>query len=358
MDIRLTLEEAVKNHASDIFIIAGKALSYKTNGCLVSMGEKLLPPDTESLIRQIYDLASRDICLLEKNLDDDFSFSLASMGRFRVNTFMQRGSMAAVLKVVLFQLPDPSVLRIPKQVIDLYEKTKGFILVTGPTGSGKSTTLACLIDKINKTRESHIITLEDPLEFLHKHDKSIVSQREVYMDTPSYERGLRAALREAPNVILLGEMRDLETISIALSAAETGQLVFSTLHTLGAANTVDRIVDVFPANQQRQVRIQLSMVLQAVISQQLIPSTKGTLVPAFEIMLCNNAIRNMIRESKVHQIDSTIYSSAEAGMVSMDSSIYNLYSEGLITAENAVAHSMNPDAMKKKLGLKSEPVIP
>ena len=351
MDLKKYLEDAVNNHAADIFIVAGKSISYTSNGKIISIGEKLLPPDTEMMINQIYELAGRDIGILKKDLDDDFSFSLANMGRFRVNSFIQRGSLAAVLKVVLFKLPDSESLRIPKQVIDLHEKTKGFVLVTGPTGSGKSTTLACLIDKINKTREAHIITLEDPLEFLHKHDKSIVSQREIYMDTPSYERGLRAALREAPNVILLGEMRDFETISIAMSAAETGQLVFSTLHTLGAANTVDRIVDVFPSNQQRQVRIQLSMVLQAVISQQLIPSTKGTLVPAFEIMLCNNAIRTMIRESKTYQIDSTIYSSADCGMISMDASILRLYSEGLITAENALTHSLNPDAMKKKLGL-------
>lgn len=351
LDLKKYLEDAVKNHAADIFIVAGKAISYTSNGKIITVGEKLLPPDTEKMIHQIYDFAGRDISILKKDHDDDFSFSLTNVGRFRVNSFMQRGSLAAVLKVVLFQLPDPESLRIPKQVIELYEKTKGFILVTGPTGSGKSTTLACLIDKINKTREAHIITLEDPLEFLHKHDKSIVSQREIYMDTPSYERGLRAALREAPNVILLGEMRDFETISIAMSAAETGQLVFSTLHTLGAANTVDRIVDVFPANQQRQVRIQLSMVLQAVVSQQLIPSTQGTLVPAFEVMLCNNAIRTMIRESKAYQIDSTIYSSADCGMISMDASILKLYEDGLITAENALTHSLNPDAMKKKLGL-------
>ena len=328
MDLKRYLEDAVNDHAADIFIVAGKAISYTSNGKIISVGTKLLPPDTETMIHQIYDFAERDIGILKKEHDDDFSFSLVNVGRFRVNAFIQRGSLAAVLKVVLFKLPDPESLRIPKQVIDLYEKTKGFILVTGPTGSGKSTTLACLIDKINKTREAHIITLEDPLEFLHKHDKSIVSQREIYMDTPSYERGLRAALREAPNVILLGEMRDFETISIAMSAAETGQLVFSTLHTLGAANTVDRIVDVFPANQQRQVRIQLSMVLQAVISQQLIPSTRETLVPAFEVMLCNNAIRTMIRESKAYQIDSTIYASADSGMVSMDTSILHLYEEG------------------------------
>ncbi len=351
MDLKKYLEDAVNDHAADVFIIAGKAISYTSNGKIISLGEKLFPPDTEAILHQIYELAERDIGILKRDHDDDFSFSLASVGRFRVNAFTQRGSLAAVLKVVLFSLPDPESLMIPKQVIELYEKTKGFVLVTGPTGSGKSTTLACLIDKINKTREAHIITLEDPLEFLHKHDKSIVSQREIYMDTPSYERGLRAALREAPNVILLGEMRDFETISIAMSAAETGQLVFSTLHTLGASNTVDRIVDVFPANQQRQVRIQLSMVLQAVVSQQLIPSTQGTLVPAFEVMLCNNAIRNMIRESKSHQIDSTIYSSADSGMISMDASILNLYERGLITAENALTHSLNPDSMKKKIGL-------
>ena len=351
MDLKKYLEDAVKDHAADIFIIAGKAISYTSNGNIISVGEKLLPLDTEEILNQIYEFADRDVSILKKEHDDDFSFSLAKVGRFRVNAFIQRGSLAAVLKVVLFSLPDPDSLKIPKQIIDLYEKTKGFILVTGPTGSGKSTTLACLIDKINRTRQAHIITLEDPLEFLHKHDKSIVSQREIYMDTPSYEKGLRAALREAPNVILLGEMRDFETISIAMSAAETGQLVFSTLHTLGAANTVDRIVDVFPSNQQRQVRIQLSMVLQAVISQQLIPSTKGTLVPAFEIMLCNNAIQTMIRESKAYQIDSTIYSASDLGMISMDTSILNLYKEGLITAENALIHSLNPDAMKKKLDM-------
>lgn len=349
MDITLILEEAVQNSASDIFIIAGKPFSYKANGKIISIGERLQPTDTKTAIHKIYGFAQRDMKILSDGLDDDFSFSLPALGRFRVNAFMQRGSMAAVLKVVLFQLPDPAALRIPDPIINLANMTKGFVLVTGPTGSGKSTTLACIIDQINKSRESHIITLEDPLEYLHKHNKSIVSQREIYMDTSSYGKGLRAALREAPDVILLGEMRDFETISIALSAAETGQLVLSTLHTLGAANTIDRIVDVFPASQQRQVRIQLSMVLQAIISQQLIPSTQGKLVPAFEIMFCNNAIRNMIRESKVHQIDSAIYSSANAGMVSMDSSILNLYTEGFISADNALNYSLNPDAMKKKI---------
>lgn len=351
MDLKPFLEEAIKNNASDIFIVAGKPLCYSTNGNMVTEGEALGPSDTEDFLRQIYELAVRDIAILKTECDDDFSFSLAHIGRFRVNTFIQRGSFAAVLKAVMFRLPDPAALNIPPQVMELHKKTKGFILVTGPTGSGKSTTLACLIDKINHTRANHIITLEDPLEFLHRHDKSIVSQREIYMDTPSYERGLRAALREAPDVILLGEMRDFETISTAMSASETGQLVFSTLHTLGAANTIDRIVDVFPPNQQTQVRVQLSMVLQAVVSQQLIPSTADTLVPAFEIMVCNNAIRTMIRESKAYQINSEIYSGASAGMIAMDSSIFDLYETGLITAENAVAYSLNPDIMRKKLGL-------
>ncbi len=252
---------------------------------------------------------------------------------------------------MVFELPDPKTIGIPDEIMNISGMTKGLVLVTGPAGSGKSTTLACLIDKINKSRESHIITLEDPLEYLHRHDKSIVSQREIHMDTESYARGLRAALREAPNVILLGEMRDYETISIAMSAAETGQLIFSTLHTLGAANTVDRIIDVFPPAQQQQVRVQLSMVLKAVICQQLIPTLDGKMMPVFEVMFCNNAIRTMIRDSKVHQIDSTIHSYANQGMVSMDTSIYNLYKNGKITLENAVLHSLNQDSMKKKLGI-------
>ena len=349
MDLKKFLEDAIRDNASDIFIVAGKQPCYSSNGLIITIGERLLPEDTEAILHQIYKLAQRDISILNNNWDDDFSFSLKGIARFRVNTFIQRGSMAAVLKAVLFKLPDPEVLNIPPQVMILTRYTKGFVLVTGPTGSGKSTTLACLIDKINRTRDNHVITLEDPIEFLHKHEKSIVSQREIYMDTPSYDRGLRAALREAPDVILLGEMRDFETISTAMSAAETGQLVFSTLHTLGAANTVDRIVDVFPPNQQTQVRVQLSMVLQAVVSQQLIPSTTGTLVPAFEVMICNNAIRTMIREAKAYQINSEIQSGANSGMISMDSNILSLYEQGLITAENAVTYSMRPDIMKQKL---------
>lgn len=349
MKIAEFLGEAVERKATDVFIIAGRAMCYTCGGAFVSIGDKLTPQDTKMLIDEIYALAGRQIGILEENLDDDFSFSIPGVGRFRVNAFLQRASLAAVMRVVAFQLPDPELLGIPKQVIDLYQQKRGLVLVTGPAGSGKSTTLACIIDQINKTREAHIITLENPLEFIHRHNKSIVTQREVFTDTASYASGLRAALREAPNVILLGEMRDFETISIALSAAETGQLVLSTLHTLGAANSIDRMVDVFPQGQQQQVRIQLSMVLCGVVSQQLLPTVEERQVAAFEIMFCNNAIRNMIREAKTHQIDSAIYSSAAQGMVSMDTSIFNLYQEGKITQETALLYSMNQNVMKKKL---------
>ncbi|WP_206457783.1 type IV pilus twitching motility protein PilT [Anaerovorax sp. IOR16] len=351
MNLEEFFKECIQANASDIFIIAGKSLSYSCGGRIISVGDKLMPPDTEALVLKIYNMALRDHSSFIKKHDDDFSFSIPNLARFRVNTFMQRGSMAAVLRIVAFHLPDSEELKIPKIVTDIHKFSKGLVLVTGTTGSGKSTTLACLIDKINKTRENHIITLEDPVEYLHRHDKSIVTQREIFMDTESYTKGLRAALRQAPDVILLGEMRDLETISIAMSAAETGQLVFSTLHTLGAANTIDRIIDVFPPNQQQQIRVQLSMVLKAVVCQQLIPTLDGKLVPAFELMFCNHAIRNLIRESKSHQIDFTIQSSSDQGMITMDDSILQLYKQGYISADNALLHSMNQDTMRKKLNL-------
>jgi len=349
MKISQIFADAVSQQASDIFIIAGIPLSFKINGEIRPQGNVLIPPDTAELIQNIYSLAARSMDTFNETGDDDFSFSIRDVGRFRVNAYRQRGSLAAVLRVVMFDLPNSENLGIPKEVINLFQKTKGLVLVTGPSGSGKSTTLACIIDKINKTRNSHIITLEDPIEYIHRHDRSIVSQREIELDTNSYAKGLRAALRESPDVILLGEMRDFETISIAMSAAETGQLVFSTLHTLGAANTIDRIIDVFPPSQQQQVRVQLSMVLQAVISQQLIPSIRGELVPVFEVMFVNSAIRNMIRESKAHQIDSVVYASADEGMRNMDAEILRLYQEGVIAADTARFYSVNYDVVSKKI---------
>lgn len=225
------------------------------------------------------------------------------------------------------------------------------VLVTGPAGSGKSTTLACIIDQINHEKEEHIITLEDPLEFLHRHDKCIVSQREINTDTESYLTALRAALRQSPDVILLGEMRDYETINTAVTAAETGHLIFSSLHTIGAANTIDRIIDAFPASQQHQIAIQLASVLQAVVCQKLLPATNGEMVPAFEIMVLTPAIRNLIREGKVHQIDGIIYTSAAENMIAMDTSIFNLYKASVISKHVAISEATNPEMMTKRINL-------
>lgn len=342
---------AIEKKASDIFIVAGRPLSYKIMGEIISFNEvPLTAEQSYVIIYDIFKLARNDSMddLYSKG-DVDFSFSIPKLGRFRVSAYMQRNSCAAVIRVVFFQLPDPKKLGIPDTVMNMYKKTKGLILITGPAGSGKSTTLACIIDKINSERNCHIMTFEDPIEFMHRHKKSIVSQREISSDTKSYISALRSSLRQAPDVLLIGEMRDLETIEIALTAAETGHLVLSTLHTTGAANTIDRIIDVFPANQQQQIRIQLSMQLQAVISQQLIPSPANGRVPAFEIMTVNNAISNLIRESKIHQLNSVIYSSEENGMKSMDTSILDLYKEGMINKENALMHCMDPDLILKKL---------
>lgn len=353
MQLTEMLKAAVEKGASDIFIVSGLPLAYKINNSIQNQSEEKLYPDaTRRMILEIYELASqRDPkCLLEKG-DDDFSFSLVGVSRFRVSTYKQRGSLAAVIRVVKFDLPDPAQLGVPQTVLDLGRLKKGLVLVTGPAGSGKSTTLACMIDLINRSRNCHVITLEDPIEYLHSHKKSVVSQREISNDTESYVTALRAALRQAPNVILLGEMRDYETISTALTAAETGHLVFSTLHTVGAANTIDRVIDAFPPNQQPQIRVQLSMVLQAVVSQQLIPAKDGSVAPAFEIMKVNGAIRNMIRESKVHQIDTVIYSSAGEGMISMDASILELYRQGKISAEEAMTCAAAPAALAKKMGI-------
>lgn len=344
------LSYATTNHASDIFIIAGRPLSFKIDGKLSTYGERMMPADTESFLRQIYHMANdRNFDSFLETGDDDFSFSIPGLSRFRVNTYRQRGSLAAVIRVIAFELPDPDVLNIPEDVMSAADFTKGMVLVTGPAGSGKSTTMACIVDRINHSREGHIITLEDPLEYLHRHDKCIVSQREICTDTESYLVSLRATLRQSPDVILLGEMRDYETIQTAMTAAETGHLVLSSLHTTGAANTIGRIVDVFEPTQQRQVSIQLSMVLQAVISQQLIPDVNGHTIPIFEVMRLNPAIRNMIRDNKVHQIDGVIASSAHEHMRSMDQSLLELYKQRKITKETALKFASNADMLKRKL---------
>lgn len=351
MNARQILEKAVSRGASDLFIVAGLPISCRLNGAIFREDEeRLLPPDTEEFLKQIYELAGgRDIRQLNTRGDDDFSFAVPGVSRFRVNAYKQRGALSAVIRIITFHLPDPGQLMIPDYVIRLTGQGKGMVLVTGPAGSGKSTTLACMVDHINRNREAHIITLEDPLEYLHRHGKSIVSQREIGVDTQNYVMALRAALRQSPDVILLGEMRDYETIEVAMTAAETGHLLLSTLHTLGAANTIDRIIDVFPANQQRQISVQLATVLSAVVSQQLVPAIDGRMVPAFEIMTVTPAIRNMIRDSKVFQIDGLVYSSAREDMISMDASLLKLYRDHVISRETALSYATNPDMLGRKL---------
>lgn len=351
MDVYDLLKKAVDENASDIFIVGGLPASYRKQGTIFHVSEeKLMSPQTQDYLEKIYAFAdNRDISILEQNGDDDFSFAIKGLSRFRVSAYKQRGSLSAVIRIITFVLPAPEELHIPKQIIDLSYSPKGLVLVTGPAGSGKSTTLACIVDFINRTRDKHIITLEDPIEFLHTHNKSIVSQREINVDTESYVTALRASLRQSPDVILLGEMRDYETIEVAMTAAETGHLILSTLHTIGAANTIDRIIDVFPASQQRQIAVQLSLVLQAVVSQQLVPATDGSVIPVFEIMTVTPAIRNMIREHKIPQIDGIVSSSNRPDMISLDSNLLKLCQEGTITSETALAYATNPDMLSKKL---------
>lgn len=351
MNVMELLTMAVEKDAADIFLVPGMPFSYKIGGRIIYQGEdKIFPEAMDQMITQIYELAgNRDMSKVRAHGDDDFSFALPGVSRFRANIFRQRGSLAGIIRVVRFELPDPKALHLPEIIINVARMTKGMVLVTGPAGSGKSTTLACIIDEINRTRNAHVITLEDPIEYLHRHKQSVVTQREIVTDTDSYLTGLRASLRQAPDVILLGEMRDHETISTAMTAAETGHLILSTLHTIGAANTIDRVIDAFPPGQQQQIRTQLSMVLDAVISQQLIPTVSGGVQPVFEVMFLNNAIRNMIRESKIHQIDGVISTSQEEGMISMDNSIIRLFRQGIISKENAVAYSSNSELMEKKL---------
>lgn len=351
MNVMELLTMAVEKDAADIFLVPGMPFSYKIGGRIIYQGQdKIFPEAMDQMITQIYDLAGhRDMTKVREHGDDDFSFALPGVSRFRANIFRQRGSLAGIIRVVRFELPDPKALHLPERIINVAKMTRGMVLVTGPAGSGKSTTLACIIDEINRTRNAHVITLEDPIEYLHRHKQSVVTQREIITDTDSYLTGLRASLRQAPDVILLGEMRDHETISTAMTAAETGHLILSTLHTIGAANTIDRVIDAFLPGQQQQIRTQLSMVLAAVISQQLIPTVEGGVQPVFEVMFLNNAIRNMIRESKIHQIGGVIATSQAEGMISMDNSIIRLYREGVISRDNAVVYSSNSEQMEKKL---------
>lgn len=343
------LKEAQQRKASDLHITVGVSPKYRINGELDDLPYPILyPADTEELIMPMVPQSMNNI--LMANGEVDFSYSIPGHGRYRVNVFKQRGSYAAAIRIINIDIPSPELLGLASSVTGLTRKKRGMVLVTGPTGSGKSTTLASLIDIINSKYNSHIITLEDPIEYLHRHKKSIVNQREIGLDSLSFSSALRVILREDPDIILVGEMRDLETIEIAITAAETGHLVFSTLHTIGAVNTVDRIIDVFPPHQQQQIRIQLASVLEGVISQQLIPTSDQTgRVAAFEVMLSTPAIRNLIREGKNHQIASFIQTNRKLGMQTMDDAIIELYNSGKISKEHAVSFAQDMVTMESKI---------
>lgn len=347
--IEMFLREGNEKGASDIHLAPGSPVMFRIDGELVpASDEKIKPFEIEEMIEPL--LTEEQKAELKENGELDFAYSIAGFHRVRFNVFRQRGTYAVALRILSFEIPEAKRLGIPPSVVDLTNRKRGLVLVTGPTGSGKSTTLASLIHIISETYAKTIITLEDPIEYLHPHSKSIVLQREIGYDSKSYASALRAALREDPDVILVGEMRDLETISIAITAAETGHLVFSTLHTIGAAPTIERIVDVFPPHQQNQIRSQLASVLEAVISQQLLPTIDGkSRVAAFEVMLGTPAIKNLIREDKAHQIPSIMQTSKKIGMQTMDDSLFSLYLKHKIDAANAVEYAQDTGNMQQKL---------
>ncbi len=342
------LKLARQHKGSDVHITAGSPPIIRINGELKAASPNILTgDDTKKMVMEI--LTELQFKLLEGTGDVDCSFESPSVGRFRVNAFKQRGCYGLVMRTINTTVPTVEDLKIPLPISELTNKRRGLILVTGPTGSGKSTTLAALIDKINKEKNEHIITIEDPIEFMHKSNKSLINQREVGDDTESFAKALRASLREDPDVILVGEMRDLETISTAITAAETGHLVMSTLHTIGAAKTIDRIIDVFPPHQQQQVKVQLGSVLEAVVSQQLIPTKDGKgRVAVHEIMVATNAVKNLVREGKTHQIQTIIQTSKDLGMVTMDASIVSACKSGKISKDDALKFCVDYDEVVRE----------
>lgn len=351
ISLRELLNITINQNASDLHLTVGVPPVIRVDGQLLYISnEKLNPNDTEAYSKEILD---NDLYSDYMKIGEiDTSFSVSGVGRFRVNLFKQRGSSAIAIRAVGLKVPSLNELKVSTVIKDLTLSKRGLILVTGPTGSGKSTTLAAMINEINITRAAHIITLEDPIEYLHKHNKSIINQREIGRDTRSYASALRAVLREDPDVILIGEMRDLETISIALTAAETGHLVFSTLHTIGAAKTIDRIIDVFPPHQQQQVRIQLAGVMKGIISQQLIPKADGSgRIAALEIMAATTAIKNMIREGKTYQIESSMQTGSKYGMLTMDMALSNLYKKGMISYDSALNYAVDREMLAKIISL-------
>ncbi|WP_026475846.1 type IV pilus twitching motility protein PilT [Alkaliphilus transvaalensis] len=347
MNITNLLQQTIDSKASDLHITVAVPPTIRVNGELTKIGEQLI--STEEASRLVKEILSEDqLQILESKGEVDLTYSCPGLGRFRVNAFKQRGTYSMALRVVAPNVPTIEALGLPSVMKELANKRRGLVLVTGPTGSGKSTTLASMIDYINKERNCHILTLEDPIEYMHRHNKSIVNQREIGQDSHNFTNALRAALRQDPDVILVGEMRDIETISIAITAAETGHLVLSTLHTLGAPKTIDRIIDVFPPHQQQQIRIQLATVLEGIVSQQLVPTLNDQgRVAAMEIMVATNAIRNLIREGKTHQIQTSIQTGGKFGMQTMEAALGDLQLKGLISKETALSHAFSQDTISR-----------
>ncbi|MBI3443666.1 type IV pilus twitching motility protein PilT [Candidatus Woesebacteria bacterium] len=347
MNIKDLLQLTIDKNASDLHLIVGVPPNLRIEGVLYPIAnERPVTPDSmETLLKGV--LSTEQIDRLSFNKEIDFSIPFSDKARFRVNAYTQKGSLSAAFRKIPLEIPTLDSLKLPPILHNFTQLRQGFILVTGPTGHGKSTTLASILNEINSTRETHIVTIEDPIEFVFRPAKSIISQREMQSDTHSWQVALRSVLREDPDVVLVGEMRDYETIASALTVAETGHLVFATLHTNSASQTIDRIVDVFPEEQQGQVKLQLSNVLEAVFSMRLIPGVTGSRIPAYEVMLATTAIRTSIREGKTHQIDSIIQTSTEEGMSTLDSSLAGLVRDGKITTEVALSWSLRPEELNR-----------
>lgn len=345
--IQQLLEIVIKRNASDLHLVVGRPPMVRIDGDLEPVGgeEILTPQDTEAMTFELVTEEQKELYLVNKEID--FSFALGEIARFRVNAYYQKGYISAALRLIPTKIATVEELNLPKICHDFAKMRQGFILITGPTGHGKSTTIASIIEEINQTRPLHILTIEDPIEYVYSPSRAMVSQRELHLDTHSWEIALRSSLREDPDVVLIGEMRDYETIAAALTIAETGHLVFATLHTNSAAQTVDRIVDVFPENQQDQVRLQLSSTIAGIISQRLLPALGGGRVPATEILLGTPAVRTTVREGKTHQIDSIIQTSGEQGMMTLDTSLYTLIKSGRISLETALEYSLRPSELTR-----------
>lgn len=339
--IEILLEEVVRRKASDLHLQFDLPPMLRVDGALVPIPgfDPLDKVSIEKLIFGILDEGQR--LILDKDKEFDFSFAFGTLGRFRVNAFHERGNLAAALRLIPNEIKSVSELGLPPVIMNFAKYPRGLVLITGPTGSGKSTTLAALVDKLNSETSQHIITIEDPIEFTHKSKKSIVVQREVHYDTYSFSAALRSSLRQDPNVVLIGEMRDLETISAAITIAETGHLVFASLHTNSAAQSIDRMIDVFPPHQQSQIRAQLANMLMAICSQRLVPAIGGGRVVAAEILVANSAVRNIIREGKTHQLDAVIQTSADQGMQTMDRTLVKLVQNGTVTYDDAKSFAVD-----------------